>query len=326
MVLRTCRRVLDQETDAEDAFQATFVLLARKAGSINKREALGGWLHRVAYHTALKVLTGKIRRRTQERQACAMTHSTPDPVTKATWNEIQPILDAELEALPDESRQLLIACYLQDKTHAEVAAELGVPLGSVAWRLDKARTLLAARLTRRGVTVSATLLAVLLGEAAKGAGVPAVLLVHTVEAARIFTEQMAGVLSENVLRLVKGGLTRMAGGGSTYFSMALIGWAALLGAGLIVCQTLRAWPKQSSEPPVAAAERPAQKKDQPTRTDYFGDPLPSGATARMGTTRLRHAEVVHQVFFSTDGRTAASGGWMTACACGTRATASSSIA
>jgi RNA polymerase sigma-70 factor (ECF subfamily) len=90
MVLRTCRRVLDQEPDAEDAFQATFVLLARKAGSISKREALGGWLHRVAYRIALDVLAKSTRRRVHERQAGAMTHSHPDPVTRATWNEIQP--------------------------------------------------------------------------------------------------------------------------------------------------------------------------------------------------------------------------------------------
>src|SRR5262245_15847825 len=118
MVLRTCRRVLGHGPDAEDAFQATFIFLSRQSGSIGKREALGGWLHRVAYRTALKVLTGKVRRRTHERQVSVMTHPEPDPSTEATWNEIRPILDAELDALPDEARRLLIACYLQEKTHA----------------------------------------------------------------------------------------------------------------------------------------------------------------------------------------------------------------
>src|SRR5262245_50659056 len=83
MVLRTCCRVLGQSPDAEDAFRTTFVLLSCKAGSISKREALGSWLHRVAYRNALNVLTGETRRKAHERQASAMPHAEPDPVTKA---------------------------------------------------------------------------------------------------------------------------------------------------------------------------------------------------------------------------------------------------
>src|SRR5262249_34089594 len=94
MVLRTCRRVLGRGPDAEDAFQATFVMLARKATQLHREVtrplSLGGWLHRVAYRTAADVLTGKIRRKAHERQADAMTHSDPDPSTEATWNEIRP--------------------------------------------------------------------------------------------------------------------------------------------------------------------------------------------------------------------------------------------
>jgi RNA polymerase sigma factor (sigma-70 family) len=302
MVLRTCRRVLGQETDAEDAFQATFVLLARKAGSISKREALGGWLHRVAYRTALKALAGKIRRRVRERQVCVMSRPDPDPSAKATWNEVRPILDAELDALPDEARRLLIACYLQDKTHAEAAVELGLPRGSVAWRLEQARSLLAERLARRGIMVSAALLAVLLAETAKGAGVPAVLLVHTLEAARTFTEQATGVLSDHVAQLVKGGLAQMTKG-STRLSVALAGWVSLLGAGLIACQTLKAWPERTPPSEPAAAERPAREEKKQTQTDRYGDPLPPGALARLGTTRFRGvASGQMSVVFTRDGK------------------------
>jgi RNA polymerase sigma factor (sigma-70 family) len=276
MVLRTCRRVLGRGADAEDAFQATFVLLARKAGQLRREAAgplsLGGWLHRVAYQTAVNVLSQLTRRKLYERQSGAMMHADPDPVAEATWNEVRPILDAELNALPDESRRLLIACYLQEKTHAEAAEELGLPLGSVARRLEKGRTLLAMRLARRGITVSMPLLAVLLEESAKGAGVSAVLLVHTVQAARTFTEQASGMVSENVVRLVKGGLGQMAKT-STRLSMALAGWVGLLGAGLIACQTLKAWPEQppsTGETPVPpAAERSAREKENQARTDLF---------------------------------------------------------
>ncbi|HEY7428031.1 MAG TPA: sigma-70 family RNA polymerase sigma factor [Gemmataceae bacterium] len=308
MVLRTCRRVLGRSPDAEDAFQATFVLLARRAGPLRREVAgplsLGGWLHRVAYRTAVNVLIDVTRRRTHERQAGAMTHLEPDPLREATWNEIKPILDAELDALPEESRRLLIACYLQEKTHAEAAAELGIALGSLARRLEKARTLLADRLARRGILVSASLLAVLLGEAASGAGVPAVLLVHTVEAARTFAEQASGIVSANVARLVKGGLAHVAKG-STRLSVALAGWLGLLGAGLIACQTLKAWPDKTPdrEPPTApAAERPAQERDKQARTDLAGDPLPPGALTRLGTTRLRHNIWVQTLVFTPDSK------------------------
>jgi RNA polymerase sigma factor (sigma-70 family) len=315
MVLRTCRRVLGHGPDAEDAFQATFVLLARKAGELRSETArplsLGGWLHHVAYQTALKVLTGEIRRRAHERQAGAMMHPDPDPLLEATWNEVRPILDAELDRLPDGARRLLIACYLQGKTHAEAAAELKLPQGSIARHLERARTLLATRLARRGITVSTILLAVLLEDLAHGAGVPAVLLVHTLEAATICSEQWCGLVSTNVAQLVKGGLMQMAKGW-THLSMALAGWAALLGIGLIACQTLKAWPDQTPQgEPAAATARPIGEADKPRRSDCFGDPLPPRALARMGTVRLFNNET-NQVSpskllaFSPDGKVLAS--------------------
>jgi RNA polymerase sigma factor (sigma-70 family) len=312
MVLRTCRRLLSQESDAEDAFQATFVLLAQKAGSISKREALGAWLHRVAYHTALQAFRRAVRRKAHERQASVMTHPDPDPVTKASWNEIWPILDAELDALPEEARRLLIAFYLEEKTYTEVTAELGLPRSSVAWRLEKARILLAARLARRGITVSSLMLAILLEDSAKGAVVPAVLLVHTVDASRRFAEQAAGIVSENVDRLVKDGLAQMTRGW-THWSMALAGWVSLLGAGLIACQSLRAWPDQPPEnaPTVPRSmERPTQEGEKQSRTDCYGDPLPPGALARLGTVRLfngeRNSNHSKVLAFSPDGKILAS--------------------
>src|SRR5262249_43102475 len=156
-------------------------------------------------------------------------------------------------------------CYLQGKTHAEAAAELGLPLGSIARRLEKARTLLGERLIQRGIALSVPLLAVLLEEAAKGAGVPAVLLGDIVEAARTFTEQANGMISDNVVRLVKGGLAGTTKG-STHLGMVLVGWMSLLGAGLIACQTLKAWPDQKPEHEPPAAERPRQREHEQTRT------------------------------------------------------------
>jgi RNA polymerase sigma factor (sigma-70 family) len=305
MVLRTCRRVLGRGPDAEDAFQAAFVLLARKAGRLSGEAAgplsLGGWLHRVAYQTALNVLAQASRRKTRERQVRPMPPPDPDPLTEATWNEVRPVLDAELNALPDDARRLLIACYLQGKTHVEAAAELDLPLGSLARRLEKGRELLARRLARRGITVSAALVAVLLGEAARGAGVPAVLMVHTVEAAVTFTGQTAGAVLDPVARLVKTGLANMAKG-KTYLGLALAGLVGLLGAGLIACQTLKAPPDVTPEQEPRSAERPAPLAKS-ALADRFGDPLPPGALARLGTQRLRSADGGQRsVLFTPDGR------------------------
>jgi RNA polymerase sigma factor (sigma-70 family) len=305
MVLRTCHRLLGYGADAEDAFQATFVMLARQASQLRNeaagRSSLGGWLHRVASRTAANVLTGASRRRNHELQVVPMPQPSPDPVVQATWNEVRPILDAELNALPDEPRRLLIACYLEDKTHAEAAAELGLPLGSMARRLDKARALLAERLVRRGVAVSAALLAVLLRESARGAGVPAVLLVHTVEAARTFSELAAGTVSANVARLVKGGLAQMAKGSMTW-SMVCATCVSFVAAGLIACQSLKAWSdKDPKDERPAALDRNEPEKDKP-RTDRDNDLLPRGALARLGTLRLRQVTGVYSLAFTGDGK------------------------
>jgi RNA polymerase sigma factor (sigma-70 family) len=313
MVLRTCRRVLGHKPDAEDAFQATFVLLARRAGDLRAESSgplsLGGWLHRVAYRTAVNVSAEVNRRKVRERQASVMTTADPDPVHEATWNEVRPILDAELDALPADARRLLVACYLQGKTHAEAAAEFGLPVGSVAWRLERARELLAERLRRRGIAVSASLLAVLLGAGDGTAGVPAVLLVHSVEAAVTFTEQSTGVVSDTVAELVKGGLAKMKAG-SAYVSLAAVAWATLLGAGLIVGQTLMARADDPDcEAPAARATEPTEPAaDSPMHTDRFGDPLPRGAMARLGSMRLRSTGGQQSVAFTRDGRGIITGG------------------
>ncbi len=308
MVLRTCRRVLSHEPDAEDAFQATFVVLARKAGTLCGDAAgpvsLGGWLHRVASQTALNVLAQSNRRRAREIHTDPMTY--PDPANEATWNEVRPILDSELNALPEEARRLLIACYLQGKTHADTAAELGLPLGSVARRLEKARALLAQRLVRRGITVSAALLAVLLGDLVRGAGLPAVLMVHSVEAAVAYTQVGNAAVSARVAQLVKGSLATMTAG-STRLSLLWLVIVGFLGAGLVACQTLMAWPATTLQPPVTATL--ALGADQLGHTDRYGDPLPPAALARLGTVRFRHVAGVRSVAFTSDGDGLLTAGW-----------------
>jgi RNA polymerase sigma factor (sigma-70 family) len=312
MVLRTCRRILGHGADAEDAFQATFILLSTKAGQLRKEvKSLGGWLHHVACQTALNVLRGAVRRGEHERQASVMTRSHRDPSVEATWNEIRPILDTELDALPDDARRLLIACYLEEKTYREVEEEFGLPRSSVARHLERARGLLAKRLARRGITVSATLLAALLGEAANGAGVPAILLVHTMDAARAFTEQAAGRMSANVTQLVESGLAKLAKG-STYLKLwsVLGGLLLLVGgtAGLTVALVARPAaepvargtpPSGQPRPPRPAVPRAAPLLDDPLHPmlpvagrvlDAGGKPVPFAAVTALVRRSFRPGE------------------------------------
>ena len=127
MVLGICRHVLNQHQDAEDAFQATFLVLAKKGASIRNRRVLAGWLHEVAHRIAIKARASAVRRRTLERQGMAMSPPAIEPDNQdeaAAWNELRPVLHAEVERLPERYRLPVILSYLEGKTNEEVAALL----------------------------------------------------------------------------------------------------------------------------------------------------------------------------------------------------------
>ena len=127
MVLGVCRRVLHHAQDAEDVFQATFLLLARKARTIRKRASVGSWLHGVAYRLAVQTKVREARRQVRERQAADMRRTTPR--FEAAWQELQTLLDEELQRLPEKDRLPLVLCYLEGQTQEETARQLGWPLG-----------------------------------------------------------------------------------------------------------------------------------------------------------------------------------------------------
>jgi RNA polymerase sigma factor (sigma-70 family) len=156
MVLGVCRHVLNQQQDAEDAFQATFLVLARKAGSIRDRRVLGRWLYEVAYRIAVRARVNAQRRRSHERQGAEMSATVPE--VDAAWSELRPVLHEEISRLPEKYRTPVILCYLEGKTNEEVAHQLRWPVGTVKGRLARARDLLRSRLTRRGLALSAAFL------------------------------------------------------------------------------------------------------------------------------------------------------------------------
>jgi RNA polymerase sigma factor (sigma-70 family) len=154
MVLGVCRRVLHHEQDAEDAFQATFLILARKAGSIGWADTAAPWLYEVARRTALEARSCIVRRRIRENQVQEM----PEPALAAPEpDDWRPVLDEELSRLPEKYRVAVVLCELEGRPRSEAAQLLGVPEGTLSWRLAKARKMLAARLGRRGVTLSGAL-------------------------------------------------------------------------------------------------------------------------------------------------------------------------
>lgn len=157
MVLGVCRRVLRDEHEAEDATQATFLVFARKAGSIGRRQELAGWLYRVAYRTALYSQRRRARQMTPSQSAVLTVPAMPDD--GAIWRDLGSLLDAEITRLPEKCRVPFVMCHLEGRTNVEAARELGCPVGTILSRLARARERLRKNLARRGVTLSAATLA-----------------------------------------------------------------------------------------------------------------------------------------------------------------------
>ena len=205
MVLGVCQRVLQDRGDAEDACQAAFLVLARKAGAVRGERSAAGWLYRVAYHLAVKAKAAALKRRSEGRGLAAMSGS--DPATEAVQREVRAVLDEELYGLPEKYRAPLILCYLQGMAAREAARELGWPEGSMSKRLQRGLELLRERLTRRGLALSGGAFAAAFAQSAAAAVVPAALGHSMVQAALAFAagkEAAAGVVSAPAAGLAEG--------------------------------------------------------------------------------------------------------------------------
>jgi RNA polymerase sigma factor (sigma-70 family) len=186
MVMGVCRNVLHNDQDAEDAFQATFLTLARKGDTIRDRRILVGWLYEVAYRIAIRARASAVRRKEQERKSVAMSVTSvhPEHENDAAWNELRPVLHDEVNRLPEKYRLPVILSYLEGKSNEEVARLLDWPVGTVKGRLSRARDLLRSRLTRRGMVLSAAFLCTALSRGELFAEtVPTSLIDHTLQAA-----------------------------------------------------------------------------------------------------------------------------------------------
>jgi RNA polymerase sigma factor (sigma-70 family) len=299
MVLGVCRRLLAEEHDAEDAFQATFLVLVRKANSVRQQASLASFLYGVAHRVALKARARSATRRAREREAVTMMPRSDD-ADPGTGPELRAALEEEVQRLPEKCRLPFVLCCLEGKTHEQAARELRWPKSSVTARLAKARGLLQQRLSGRGFAVTAGALAVLVAEQLSSAAVSAALTLTTV---RLAAESLAGTaaatapavaLADGVIRGMS--MTRLRG------TLALLLTVGLAGAGV----GLLARPADQAPPsPPGGARDAAEVKHEPAAPAAA---LPEGALARLGSDRLRHGASVSDLAFSPDGKALVSAG------------------
>lgn len=192
MVFNVCRRVLAHSSDAEDAFQAAFLVLVRKGAALRQPEQLANWLYGVAYRTARKVKARASVRAQVERKAGAM--QIERDAKDLTLDELRGILDEEIAQLPEKYALPLVLCYLEGKTNPQAAAQLGWPEGSISRRLSRARELLRTRLAKRGLALSVTLITAAFARPA--VAVPAYLASSTLDAG---VAAMQGIPLEDVV-------------------------------------------------------------------------------------------------------------------------------
>jgi RNA polymerase sigma factor (sigma-70 family) len=277
MVSGVCRRVLRHEHDADDACQAAFLTLACKAGSIGRRQAVGGWLYQVAYRIALRARNDAQRRGRLEIKAAehGAFRMSADPAHDASQQDLRSAVDAEVSRLPAKYRTPIVLCYLEGKTNEEAAQLLGCRPGTLATWLARARERLRTRLARRGLEVSAGTLAAVLAAPDGASAAPPAFLQATVRAAVLFAgdRMAAGVVSDRVAFLTRGALKAMALNKLTVVTEVLLG-LCLVGTGSAVLARAALPAAPEAAQPVGAPQAPAPAS-APAAAAPAPEPLPA---------------------------------------------------
>jgi RNA polymerase sigma factor (sigma-70 family) len=288
MVLNVCRRVLHDAHAAEDVFQATFLVLADRAGAIRGRASLAGFLHGVAYRLAVRA-----RRRRMQGLPADVCDRAAGPPEGLAWKEMLGILDRELGQLSDRYRAPLVLCYLEGRTQDEAARQLGWSLNTLRRRLAQGRRLLEVRLRGRGVTLPAALAGLLAGGAV---AVPGPLRAATLAAAgaRSVGRWTAGA---SALSSARKGIPLLLS--ASHKKVGALVAMAVLGAACFGYWTMQADRAPASAPPPAAPAAGA------IRGDPVADPLPAQGAVRLGTARYRHGSRIESMAVSANGKLAA---------------------
>jgi RNA polymerase sigma factor (sigma-70 family) len=308
MVLRVCRRTLGNDADAEDAFQAVFLVLARKAGGSAWHESVASWLHAATHRVASDLRRKAAVRDHHESRAVAPSRDRAEELTLA---EVRWILDEELARLPERYRAPLLLCYWEGRTQEEAARQLGWSAGTLKGRLDRGRERLRHRLERRGFTGAGTLAALLLTGYSAPASVTAVLGKATIQAALAYAcglrtgSDRAVASAEALLHGLAVAQRKLAVG-------LLVMATVVIGSVALAHQLATEMPANPDDGRPAANWDylgPKQPPEEPKRrlpVDQYGDALPPGAVVRMGAVRFWHGQTVNRVVFSPDGKALAS--------------------
>ncbi|MHC5540112.1 RNA polymerase sigma factor [Singulisphaera rosea] len=293
MVWGVCQRILRNRHDSEDAFQATFLVLARKAASVSPREKLGNWLYGVANQTARKARSMREKRRIREGQV----PDPPEPTAKFddARNILSEALDRELGCLSEKYRTAVVLCELEGLTHRDAARQLGLPVGTISSRLARAKAMLAKRLTRPGMTLTVGSLGAFLAQASASAGISPKLNESTAQAASLIAARRAvsaGIVSAEVAALTREVMKTMLLS-KIKVVMGVLLATALVGAGIPNSSTEEqkssARPAQQAVPPdgegrqTVQAAAPQAGGHRITVTSIIADPstLPVGAECQV---------------------------------------------
>jgi len=289
MVWGVCQRILRNHHDAEDAFQATFLVLVRKAATIQRKELVANWLYGVARQTARRARSAAFKQGVRERQVTEMPER--EALQSKLQDDLEPLLDQELSRLPQKYRVLIILCDLEGKTRKEVAQQLGRPEGTVAGQLARARAMLAKRLSRRGLAVSASTLGAALSAQAGSASAPAIVISSTIQAATLFAAGQTtaqNMTSAKVIALTDGVLKAMLltklkiVTALVFMAVALGGLGVSVGSPYLAITEEQAGQDQGKEkakPQAIRTEQPKGKADtkiamtsaESLRTTYLGN-------------------------------------------------------
>jgi RNA polymerase sigma factor (sigma-70 family) len=292
MVWGVCRRVLRHRQDAEDALQATFLVLARDAASLRNGQALAAWLHRTAYRMSLTMCRALGRQRYHEGRLSAT--AAEDAPTEVARREVLALLEDEIQRLPERYRMAFVLCCLEGRRRADVARLLGVAEGTLSSRLDHARKRLQHRLTGRGVTLSAALAGTAAAHSLNR------LYAATTHAALRFAAagSAAGLVSRHVATLVEHGTRAACLARRCAAALVVAASCAVLGIGLLACHA----DADRAEPAAEAGPIQPARVHKP-RLDLHGDPLPAEALVRLGTLRFRAGGSIAALAFAPDAAT-----------------------
>ncbi len=275
MVWGVCRDLLADAHAAEDAFQATFLVLVRKARSISRRHLLGNWLYGVAHRVAARARSQAIRRLSR---ACDGVSNLPSPKTASSADaDLARVLHEELNRLPDRYRGPIVLCHLQGKTREEAARQLGLSLDSLRGRLERGRERLRLRLTKRGITAPAAAIASLLSEKCATATVPAVLLAATAKAGwMVAAGASAASISPSIVVLMEGALQAM------FIQKVKLTAVAVAGLGILTAgtNTILQSPLAADQPPLQSTveQKSGGSNERATQSREVNKPAPAEQT------------------------------------------------